>query len=141
MKIKKFTGGYLLRLLRGEEVTASLTGFLKDNNISAGTVEGLGGVSDADLGFYDLPNQTYLHQIIPGNLELVHYWGNITLVDGEPFVHAHAVVSGADYIARSGHFFNAVVAITGEFVVRHADWLVSRSPDAQSGLNLMNIED
>lgn len=140
MKVQKFAEGYLVRLERDEEITEALTKFIKANEIHAGTVLGLGGIADAELGFYDLPSRTYLHQTFPGNLELIHYMGNITLVDSEPFIHAHAVVSGPDYIARAGHFFSARVAITGEFVIRPADWQVSRALDDFTGLKLMDID-
>ena len=102
-------------------------------------VTGLGGIGDAELGFYDLPNKTYLRKKFPGNLELVNYLGNITLVDGKPFIHAHAVISGPDYAAHSGHFFGARVTITGEFVIRPEDWEVKRVPDDYSGLKLMDL--
>ena len=105
MKIEPFSGGFLVRVERGEEITRALTEFLKTEGIRAGTVTGIGGIADVDLGFYDLSSKTYLHRTIPGNLELVHYSGNITMVDDEPFIHAHAVVSGADYRAYAGHFF------------------------------------
>lgn len=134
-----FTGGHLLRLERGEEVQSTLTRFLEERGIHAGMITGLGGIGDAELGFYDLPNKVYLRKIIPGNLELVSYQGNITLVDGKPFIHAHAVVSGQDYHAYSGHFFSARVTITGEFIIRPADWEVSRQVDEPSGLKLMDL--
>jgi uncharacterized protein len=139
MLIQPFTGGYLIRLERGEEVQAVLTRFLADRSIRAGMITGLGGVGDAELGFYDLADKVYLRKVIPGNLELVSYMGNITLVEGKPFIHAHAVVSGADYHAWSGHFFGAKVTITGEFIVRLADWEVNRAVDDYSGLKLMDI--
>lgn len=140
MKILKYTDGYLIRLERGEEVTSALTAFLEEKEIQAGTVMGLGGIGDADLGFYDLPRKTYLHQTIPGNLELVHYFGNITLAAGKPFIHAHAVVSGPDYQAHSGHFFSARVTITGEFIIRPGNWKVARVLDEVTGLKLMDIQ-
>lgn len=139
MKVQNFSGGYLVRIERGEEVTRTLNDFLRDKRIYAGTVTGLGGVSDAELGFYDLASRTYLRKTIPGNLELVCFVGNITLVDGDPFIHAHAVVSGPDYHAYAGHFFSAKVAITGEFVIRPTDWEVSRTMDEATGLKLMDI--
>ena len=139
MKGLEFQQGWLLRLERGEEVTETLAGFLKKEGIRAGTVTGLGGIADAELGFYDLPTKTYQRKVIPGNLELVHYWGNITLLEGSPFVHAHAVVSGPDYRAYAGHFFGARVVITGEFVVRPAEWTVERKLDEVTGLKLMDI--
>lgn len=139
MKVTQFSDGYLVRIERGEEVTAALTDFLRERQIHAGTIMGLGGIGDAELGFYDLPSRAYLRQTIPGNLELIYYLGNITRVDGQPFIHAHAVVSGPDYIARSGHFFDAKVVVTGEFVIRPADWDVSRAFDDATGLKLMDI--
>jgi uncharacterized protein len=141
MLTQSFTGGYLIRLERGEEVQATLTQFLADKSIHAGMITGLGGVGDAELGFYDLINKVYLRKSIPGNLELVSYIGNITLVDDKPFIHAHAVVSGPDYIAYSGHFFSARVTITGEFILRPADWEISRVVDDYSGLKLMDLHE
>lgn len=139
MKSLKFTGGYLIRLERGEEITRALTEFLREKSIHAGMITGLGGIGDAELGFYDLPSKTYLHKTFSGNLELVYYMGNVTLVEGQPFIHAHAVVSGPDYHAYSGHFFSARVSITGEFVLRPADWEVSRALDETTGLKLMDL--
>jgi len=139
MKLRQYPEGLLVKLEIGEEVTETLTLFLKENDILAGTVRGIGGVADAELGFYDLQKREYLHQVIPGNLELIHYYGNITLVDGKPFIHAHAVVSGPDYIAKAGHFFSAKVAITGEFLIKPADWGVNRAYDETTGLKLMDI--
>lgn len=139
MKSIEFDGGFLARLERGEEVTEALDQFLLDHDIKAGTVTGLGGIESAELGFFDLPTKTYQRKIIPGNLELVHYSGNITLVNGKPFIHAHAVVSGPDFKAWAGHFFSAKVAITGEFVIRRAAWEVYRQPDDFTGLNLIDL--
>ena len=141
MRVSQFTGGYIVRVECGEEITKTLTNFLREKQISAGTVMGLGGIADAELGFYDLPSRTYLRKTIPGNLELVYYMGNITLVDTEPFIHAHAVVSGADYLAYSGHFFSAKVAITGEFTIHPTNWEIARSFDDYTGLKLMDIPD
>lgn len=139
MKAREFDGGYLIRLELGEEVAETLEDFLAERKIHAGTAEGLGGVADAELGFYDLPTRTYQRKTIPGNLELVHYGGNITLAEGKPFIHAHAVVSGPDYRPFAGHFFKATVAITGEFVIRPADWKVNRRLDDTLGLKLMDL--
>jgi predicted DNA-binding protein with PD1-like motif len=139
MKARKFTGGYLVRIERGEEVTRTLTDFLLEKQIYAGTVTGIGGIGDAELGYYDLPSRTYLRKTIPGNLELVYYMGNITLMDGEPFIHAHTVVSGPDFNAYSGHFFSARIVATGEFVIHPADWEIARALDDETGLKLMDI--
>jgi len=137
MKTLEFEGGYIIKLERGEEVTESLEQFLKEQKIPGGVVTGLGGVGNAELGFYDLPLKTYHRKKFPGNQELIHYAGNITLVDNKPFVHAHAVVSGPDFKAWSGHFFSAIIAITGEFIIHPEPWHIERKLDEEVGLNLM----
>ena len=40
--------------------------------------------------------------------------GNISMKEGEPFVHAHVVLGGPDFQCRSGHLFAANVAVTVE---------------------------
>jgi predicted DNA-binding protein with PD1-like motif len=139
MRVLDFTGGYLVRLERGEEVTAALEGFLQEEGIQAGVVHGLGGVQNAELGFFDLDSKSYQRKKISGNLELIHFGGNITLVEGVPFIHAHAIVSGPDFAPQAGHFFCATVAITGEFVIHRADWSVRRIQDPFTGLKLMDL--
>lgn len=139
MQYTPYDKGFLIRIDRKEEVTSTLTKFLEENEIQAGSVQGLGALKDVELGFYDLEARTYLRKTIPETVELIQYMGNITLLEGKPFIHAHAVVSGSDFIARSGHFFEGVVAVTGEFLVTPADWNVNRAMDEEVGLNLMDL--
>ena len=138
MRALGFDGGHLVRLDRGEGVTESLTAFLKEREIRGGWLSGIGGVENAELGFYDLASRTYRRRRVEGTVELIHYAGNITMLDGEPFIHAHAVVSGADFRPLSGHFFEARVAVTGEFVIRPAAWGAKRGLDDVVGLNLID---
>lgn len=139
METLEMDGKVLIRLSRGEEVTTALEGFLADKKIHGGTITGLGGIKDAVLGYYDLPTKTYQRKTISGNLELIHYGGNITLVEGKPFIHAHAVVSGPDFKPYSGHFFEAEVILTGEFVIEPAGWRVERRHDDITGLKLIDL--
>lgn len=141
MKSQTFSGGVVLRLDRGEMVTGMLEEYLNRDGIRGGTVTGLGGVEDVELGYYDLASRTYQRRRVEGIVELVTYSGNISMLDDRPFIHAHAVVSGPDFKPYSGHFFDARVALTGEFVIRPADWSIERRHDAATGLNLMDIVD
>lgn len=139
MDTLKFENGFLVRLDRGEEITATLERFLQEQEITGGTVTGLGGIEDAELGFFDLSSKTYDRRTVSGNLELIHYSGNISQVDGRPFIHAHAVVSGPDYAALAGHFFQARIAVTGEFTIQPSDWKVVRTEDEFTGLKLIDF--
>jgi predicted DNA-binding protein with PD1-like motif len=139
MKSQTFSGGVVLRLDRGEMVTGTLEDFLNREEIRGGTVTGLGGVEKVELGYYDLASRTYRRKRVEGIVELVTYSGNISVLDGRSFIHAHAVVSGPDFTPFSGHFFDARVALTGEFIIRPASWSIERRHDDATGLNLMNL--
>lgn len=141
MKCVRQENTFLVRLDRGESVTETLTAFLEDRGIEAGTVTGIGGVRDVALGYFDLEAGAYRRFEVEGNVELVLYTGNIARVEGKPFIHAHAVVSGPDFRPYAGHFFEARVAVTGEFVVRPGAGAVERRPDPFTGLNLLAFPD
>jgi predicted DNA-binding protein with PD1-like motif len=76
-------------------------------------------------------------------MEVASMTGNIALVDGEPFVHAHAVLSGivpgSENGCIGGHVFEAKVAVTLEVhLVAFAD-AVTRELDPEIGLKLLNL--
>lgn len=131
---------FVIRLDRGEEVMASLTRFVREQNLRSGSILGIGAVEETVLGYYDARSGEYLRKAFPGEAELVVFAGNITLVDGAPFIHAHAVISDADFQARSGHFFSGVIAVTGEFQLRANGVTIERELDSAIGLKLMRFE-
>jgi hypothetical protein len=65
--------------------------------------------------------------------------GNIALVDGEPFLHVHAVLGLPDGSARAGHVLEAHVWPTLEVVLTAWSKRVRRSRDEESGLELLDL--
>jgi predicted DNA-binding protein with PD1-like motif len=53
--------------------------------------------------------------------------------DGEPFLHAHGVFSGADFKAFGGHIFRAVASVTLEVLILMSSRLL-RVPYPEFGL-------
>ena len=53
MKYKQITDEYLIRLEKGEEIVASLTGFCAEHDIKSGWVTGIGGVQRASVGYFN----------------------------------------------------------------------------------------
>jgi predicted DNA-binding protein with PD1-like motif len=138
MKSKKVEGGYLVVLERGEEVVKSLTDFVKENNIEGGEIYGIGGVKDVVLGFFDTTKKEYLKRRFKGNFELVSLVGNVSLLEGKPFLHLHSAVSGSDFALFGGHLFEATISVTGEFYFRIQPKVV-RKFDSDIGLNLIKL--
>lgn len=132
--------GFTLRLEKGEKLVECLTGFVKEQNLRAGWVLGLGGLAWAELGFYALDQGEYKWTKLDELLELTNLTGNIAWQDDQPALHLHATVSKADYSAMGGHLREAEVGGTVELSIRKwvGDDLVRRR-DEQTGLNLLNL--
>jgi uncharacterized protein len=130
--------GYVVRLDPGEELLGTLTRFVTEAGIQGGVIRGIGAVVKTTLGYFDLHEKTYDKREYPDDMELVSCDGNITWLDGAPMIHAHATISGPDYVARSGHLFGAEIAITGEFFITPTSLKINRAPDERTGLNLID---
>lgn len=130
--------GYLLRLDAGEEVIEELTRFVAQNGIAGGTITGIGAVRETILGYFDLEARAYSKREFTQELELVGLNGNITWLRGAPLIHAHATVSGPDFVAHAGHLFAARIAVTGELFLAPDGVRINRAPDDRTGLNLID---
>jgi predicted DNA-binding protein with PD1-like motif len=139
MEWREMGDAYCVRLLRDEEVLEQLTDFVTEREITAASILGIGAVKDIELGFYELETRTYHRKELAGDHELVNLTGNLSFVDGKPFVHAHVTVGGPDFRASCGHLFRAVIAVTGEFVVRPMPGQIDRAFDDACGLNLWSM--
>jgi hypothetical protein len=139
MRWRKTGERYVLRLDVGDEVISTLTRFVAEQEMGCGSVIGIGGVEKVVLGYFDLDAKQYLRKELSGRFELVSLVGNISTLNGEPFIHAHAVISGPDMTALAGHLLEATVAITGEFYVWGSRERVTRSRDDTVGLNTLDL--
>lgn len=132
---------YTLRFEKGEEFVSGLTNFVREHGIKGGWIVGLGGLSWAELGFYDLEKQQYIWKKFAQPLELANVTGNIAWIDDKPALHFHATISDADYQTYAGHLREAEVAGTVEIFIHR--WLdnygLHRDKDDQTGLNLLSL--
>jgi predicted DNA-binding protein with PD1-like motif len=132
---------YLIRLHPGEELVSSLDQWVQMVGLLGGTLEGLGGVRDVKLAYFDLDQKSYHEWSNPGNWELVHLWGNLTHREGEPFWHIHAVISDRQGNCKAGHLISAEISVTAELVIRPWSESVQRVPDELTGLSLWHLEE
>lgn len=132
---------YTLRFERGEEVVSLLDNFIKEHDIKGGWIMGLGGLSLAELGFYDNVAQEYEWARFETPLELANITGNIAWQNNAPAIHLHATISDASLHASAGHLREAVVSGTVEITIQ--PWKLkqglARTKDKSSGLNLLDL--
>jgi predicted DNA-binding protein with PD1-like motif len=103
----------------GDEILSGLTELAKTKGITAAQITGLGGLSSALLAFGDPSIGSFVFKLIPidEKSELVSLDGTVSLRDGEPSVHLHAVVALSDGTTRGGHVLELHVAPVAEVTI------------------------
>jgi predicted DNA-binding protein with PD1-like motif len=139
MYFRKIQHGYLVRLIKGEEVIKTLSSFVDEQKILGGFVFGLGALKDLTLGYFDSAKKEYVKKFIGDDLEFGNLTGSIAYLDGKPFVHAHVTAAGSDMKGFCGHLFSATISATGEFVIIPSESKIERKPDPETELNLLDL--
>lgn len=94
---------HLLRIPTGDDLLGFLENWVTANNIEAAWLSYIGAVQTAALRYYDQDNREYRDFHIHHHLEVLSGMGNVSLLDGKPFIHSHAVFGDADGRAFGGH--------------------------------------
>ena len=135
----KVDDGYLIRMYPGQEILSSLIQFAKEKNIISGVIEGIGGVNKIEIGFFNLTTKEYERKVIEEDLELVSLLGNLSYVDGQPFIHAHGTFGNAQYQAIAGHCFSLEISVTAEIHLVTFSNKIERSLDSSMRVNLLDL--
>lgn len=126
---------YLLRLDKGESLFKKLKSFCIDKKIYTGTLSAIGALKNSELGFYHLDKKEYHKKVFENEAELLSLEGNISLLNGEPFLHIHVVLGDENFQAFGGHLFSAEIAVTCEVFLRVLPAKLERSLNKTIGLN------
>lgn len=139
MLFRKIPSGYILRLLKGEEIITALTQFVQQENVRGGGFTALGAMADITLGYFDTVRREYVRRHYPGDYEIGNLTGNIAWLDNKPVIHAHCTISGPDLNAHTGHLFSGTVAVTCEITLVASDTPLLRQYDPDLGFNLLAL--
>jgi len=108
---------FMGRLARGDDLLRSLTQFCKDMNVRAGWIQALGAVEKGSLGFYDQATRKYQERRFDCEMEIASLVGNVSLRNGEIFLHCHAVLSDPEGKSFGGHLNEGTIVFACEFSV------------------------
>jgi len=139
MIYKKFNNKYIVRLNVGEEIVESVKKFAQEQNIKFGTVTGIGAVNKAKIGLFNTETKEYQSTILEEDMEIVSLAGNITEMNGEPYIHLHIALANSEHNVKAGHLNMAVISATGEIIIEAIDGYVDREFDDDIGLNLLKF--
>ena len=125
----------MLRIDKGEYINKTILDVASFYNLKFGWINGLGAIMDPELGYYDLKNKEYIKKTIIGEFELTSLVGNLTLKEGDLFVHSHITFSDNNFNAYGGHLFDCKIAVAGEFVIFRSSTEINRIYDDEIGLH------
>jgi predicted DNA-binding protein with PD1-like motif len=139
MKSRREASRIFIRLETGDDVHSSLAAAAAEHGVAGGWFNGIGAAKDVQLGYYDLERRDYDRTDVEGEVEIASASGPLSVLDGKPHIHLHAVVSDRECVTRGGHLFRAVTAATLEFVLLVGEAPIERSFDEATGLNLWRV--
>jgi len=129
----------VVALTPGEEIIASLRTVAEEQQIKGGWFTGLGSTSDVEIAFFDPQRKEYLPRRFEEAMEIGSLVGNLSLLEGEPHVHAHVTVSGMELIAFTGHLNRGIVGTACEICIRRLKGALPRVRDAAAGFSPLQL--
>lgn len=94
---------HLIRLPHDADLVTAITEECVRLGVTRGTVQVIGALKKATLGFYPQDVKEYQSHDIDEPTEILCGIGNISLLDEKPFVHMHLTLGKSDCSVVGGH--------------------------------------
>jgi predicted DNA-binding protein with PD1-like motif len=129
----------IVRLKHDVDLVQSMTELAKSKGIEAGSFTAMGALKRAKLGYYDQKIHEYREMKIDSPHEMASCVGNISLKEGEPFIHAHVVLADETGNTKAGHLFEGIVFAAEVHLCQLEGPKLERKYDEVTGLSLWNV--
>jgi len=125
------------RLNKGEDLLAELKRVCRENGITRGSVQVIGAMERAELGYYHQDKREYESFAIEQHVEILAGVGNVSFLDGEIFVHLHLTLSDKECKCLGGHAMEGNIIFAAEAVITEIPGeALTRVYDEPTGLKL-----
>lgn len=139
MEFRKFNNYYAVRIDKGEEIVSKIKELCNIEKIKLGIISAIGACNLIEIGLFNVNTREYKTEIFEGMYEITSLSGNITVKDGESYLHMHVNFSDETNTVRGGHFVRANVSAACEVIITVIAGEVSREFDQEIGLNLLKF--
>ncbi len=125
------------RLPHGGDLLEEITDLARREGITTGTVTAIGAVTKARVGYYDQSDRRYRERDLEEPREICSCLGNISLKEGEVFVHAHVVLADRAGKTAGGHLCPGTIIFAAECRIEELrGGPLTRVYDGETGLFL-----
>ncbi len=137
MNYKRFENDIVLRLDPDEDINQCLLDLAEKENITAGSITGIGATDDFTVGVWDMAKGDYdlVHYAGKGNYEITSLVGNFSMMNGERYVHVHITAAGHEPGIVGGHLLKARISLTAEINIHVVNGVVDRKRNEEIGIN------
>lgn len=140
MRAGRIGGDHVLAFEPGEKVLETLANYLSEHSITAARFVAIGGFKSFQLRYFNTQSMQYEHRDYDEQVEVDSLVGNVAEYEGKPYIHAHIVVSNADYHAYTGHLGEGIVEPTLGVFLTPLDGALRREKDPRTGLGVLHPE-
>ena len=130
----------MVRVKHNSNFIQYITELARKEKIFTATFTAVGALKWAKLGFYSQVKQEYQETKLDSPFELACCIGNISLKDGTPFVHAHAVLVDKNGNTKAGHLIEGKVFAAEVHLRELKGSKLERKYDEVTGLSLWEIK-
>jgi uncharacterized protein len=131
---------FVLVFETNDELMGILHAFASEQRLASASFKVIGALSSVRLGWLNWDTKQYEPSVsLDEQVELVSLIGDIAMKDGEPQVHAHAVVGKRDGTAHGGHLLQARVRPTCEVVLTESPAHLKKEFEPTAGIALIKL--
>ena len=112
----------------------------KKLDIKLGSIVGIGATDKVTIGLLNTKTKKYQSKEFTGDHEIASLVGNITMMNGEVYLHLHVTMCNVEHKALGGHLTSAVISATFEGIIDIIDGQVTREYNDDVGLNLLSLK-
>jgi len=130
---------FIVRVQHDSDIINFVTNVAKKHEMITASFTAIGALKCAKLGFYNQEKHEYLETLLSSPQEIASCVGNISLKEGEPFVHAHTVLADLNGNTKAGHLLEGKVFAAEVHIIELTGEKIVRRNDAVTGLSLWDI--
>lgn len=125
---------------KGDDAAAELARFAREQDVTGAGLTAVGACREATLAYFDRTTMSYQDIPVTDQVEVLSLIGDVATKDGEPAVHAHAVLGYRDGSTVGGHVQRAIVWPTLEVIVTESPAHLRKQVDEETGLALIALD-
>jgi predicted DNA-binding protein with PD1-like motif len=131
---------YMARLDHDADFMKAVTELAKKAEIEVGRFTAIGALKRGRFGYYDQQKHRYEEIGFFRPCEIAICLGNVSLKDGDIFVHAHVVLSDDAGNTMAGHLLKGIVFAAEVHLTELSGPTLERKHDDITGLSLWDIK-